>query len=271
MLSSSSPTSFSPSENVAPLLGRAHARRLREIYRSAGWPCQDVLEIELLAAGLVVRLVGPQGHETLRVSDAGVTHLAAAAAFNRTAISKHEALVDHVACEMVRAGRVTWRALSLRAQLAPLAPDEPARWCIAKPDVFSIRNTSVAHYVDPIVHEIKVHRSDLLGDLRRPDKRAAYIDLGGECWYVLGNDAKGRPIATADEVPAECGVMLMEGKRLVVARAAPRRPRANLPFGVWLALAKATPVTGLDEGRQGLLAPEREAAGDDTPAANDMA
>ena len=29
-------------------LALLHARRLREIYRSAGWPCQDTVEIELL-------------------------------------------------------------------------------------------------------------------------------------------------------------------------------------------------------------------------------
>ena len=29
-----------------------HSRRLREIWRSAGWPCQDLIEVELLAAGL---------------------------------------------------------------------------------------------------------------------------------------------------------------------------------------------------------------------------
>ncbi|MGH8805474.1 MAG: hypothetical protein ACREXN_12060, partial [Polaromonas sp.] len=58
-------------------LGRAHARRLREVYRSAGWPCQDMLEIELLAAGLLQRIAGPAGHETLRVTDAGVAWLAA--------------------------------------------------------------------------------------------------------------------------------------------------------------------------------------------------
>ena len=56
-----------------------------------------------------------------------------------------------------------------------------------------------------------------------------------------------------DEVPAECGVMLMENQRLVVARAAPRRERKDLPFGVWLALAKATPLAGLSDDDQGLL------------------
>ena len=234
-------------------LGRTHARRLREIYRSAGWPCQDMVEVELLAGGMLERVASAAGHQTLRVSDAGIAWLAATLAVNRAALSAHEALVERVACEMVRAGRIAWRALSLRAQLPPATEGEKVRWCMVRPDVFSIRNTTVETYVDPIVHEIKVKRSDLLGDLRRLDKRSAYLDLGGECWYVLGCDAKGRPIGVADEVPAECGVMQLENGRLVVARAAPRRSRQNLPLGVWMALAKATPVAGLNDGVQGLL------------------
>ena len=260
----------------AAALGRVHARRLREVYRSAGWPCQDVTEIELLAAGMLQRICGPSGHETLRVTDIGITWLANTAAQNRACMSKHEALVEHVALEMVRAGRIAWRGLGLRARLSPLddgaaatslhaarhegnESDEemtrtaPARWCIARPDVFSIRNTTVEAYADPIVHEIKVHRSDLLGDLRRPDKRAAYLDLGGQCWYVLGADAKGRPIGDASEIAAECGVMIVEEGRLAVARAAPRQARKPLPFALWLALAKATPVTGLNDDDQALL------------------
>jgi hypothetical protein len=234
-------------------LGRVHARRLREIYRSAGWPCQDVLEIELLAWGMVQRVAGPLGHETLRVTDAGVSYLAATLVRNRAALSDHEALVEQVASEMVRAGRITWRGLSLRAQLPPATEGGSRRWCMVRPDVFSIRNTSVATYVDPVVHEIKVRRSDLLGDLRRPEKRAAYLDLGGECWYVLGCDAKGRCIADPSEVPAECGVMVVDNHRLLSVRAAPRHARQELPFGVWVALAKATPVAGLNEDAQAML------------------
>ena len=242
-----------PTEARAAPLGRTHARRLREVYRSAGWPCQDMLEIELLAAGMMQRVASAAGHETLRVSDAGVAWLAATLTQNRSALSKHEALVGQVACEMVRAGRIAWRALSLRARLAPVSEGDKVRWCMVRPDVFSIRNTSVQTYVDPVVHEIKVNRSDLLGDLRRPEKRAAYLDLGGECWYVLGHDAKGRCIGEPDEVPAECGVMVMQGGRLAVARAAPRSARQQLPFPVWVALAKATPVAGLRDDEQGLL------------------
>lgn len=234
-------------------LGRAHARRLREIYRSAGWPCQDMVEVELLAGGMLERRAGPAGHETLRVSDAGIAWLAATLAVNRAALSAHEALVGLVAGDLVRSGRIAWRGLSLRAQLPAADGQDKARWCMVRPDVFSIRNTTVETYVDPIVHEIKVKRSDLLGDLRRLDKRTAYLDLGGECWYVLGCDAKGRPIGAADEVPAQCGVMLLESGRLVVARSAPRRSRQSLPLGVWMALAKASPVAGLNDAAQGLL------------------
>ena len=238
----------------APLaLGRNHARRLRDIYRSAGWPCQDPLEIELLAAGLLDRVVSSTGHETLRVTEAGLQLLAGTLASNRARLSAHEALVERVALEMGRAGRIAWRGLGLRALVPGEGASQPPRWCMARPDVFSIRNTSVAEYVEPVVHEVKVRRADLLADLRQEAKRASYLDLG-ECWYVLGTDARGRCIGTPDEIPSTCGVMVVEQDRLVVARAAPRANRSALPFGVWMALAKATPVTGLGEDCQALLA-----------------
>jgi hypothetical protein len=244
---------------LPPALGKAHARRLREIYRSAGWPCQDPLEIELLAAGMLDRVRTGDGHESLRVSQAGVHLLAQTLARNRAAMSAHEALVERVAREMGRAGRIAWRGLSLRAQVPGDDADQPLQWCIAKPDVFSIRNTSVEAYVEPLVHEVKVRRADLLSDLRQQAKRASYLDLG-ECWYVLGNDARGRCIGAPDEVPPECGVLVIEQDRLQVARPAPKRARHALPFGVWMALAKATPAAGLDEGAQALLADCGDAA-----------
>jgi len=243
------PSSSTPS----PLLTRAHARRLRDIYRSAGWPSQDALEIDLLSAGMLERLRSPGGHESLRVTDAGVQWLATVLARNRAALSAHEALVQRVAQEMARAGRLAWTGLSLRAQVETGEAEKPLRWCIARPDVFSIRHTSVESYVEPIVHEIKVRRADLLADLRQQAKRAAYRDLG-ECWYVLGTDARGRAIAEPDEIPVECGVMVLQaGERLAVARPALRPARGGLPFGVWMALAKATPVASADDDAQGML------------------
>ena len=234
---------------------RRHHQRLREVYRSSGWPCQDMLEVELLASGLLERITSAGGHETLRVTDAGMVQLAQVFARNKAAHSSHEALVERVAIEMGRAGRLVWRALSLRAQVR--APDgesaDALAWVVACPDVFSIRNTTVEAYLEPIVHEIKVSRADLLGDLKKPSKRAAYLDMGGECWYVLGQTAKGKPIARPEEIPPECGVVQCDGDRLVVARPAPRRPVEKLPFHVWMALAKAAPAARWDDTGQNAL------------------
>lgn len=247
------PVTDPPPLQTAVPFGKPHARRLREIYRSAGWPCCDTIEVELLAGGFLERVRSALGHETLRVTDAGIARIATTLTVNRAALSPHEALVERVAREMTRGGRIAWRGLGLRARLPPLEEGGKPRWCMARPDVFSIRNTSVEAYAHPIVHEVKVSRADLLGDLRKPDKRAAYLDLGGECWYVLGNDAKGRCIASPDEIPPECGVMMLEGERLVVARAAVHRAFERIPFSVWLALAKAQPVAGFEDDAQDLL------------------
>ena len=208
-----------------------HRRRLREVYRSAGWPCQDALEIELLAAGLLERMCGPLGHETVRVTDAGIALLAETLARNRARRDAHEQLVERIAREMTCAGRLAWRGLSLRAKV-----DDG--WTIAMPDVFSIRHTTVEAYLDPVVHEIKVHRSDLLADLRSSAKRAAYLQLGSECWYVIRAG-----IAEPDEIPLECGVLVAGETSLEVARPAPKRAM-RMAFGVWMALARATPLEG---------------------------
>ena len=226
-------------------IGALHRRRLRDIWRSAGWPCQDMVELELLAAGLLERLRDAQGRETLRVSDAGVQLLNATLQRNRAARDAHEALVERVAREMQRAGRIVWRGLSLRARTG--AGDDAA-WAMAMPDVFSIRHTTVETYLEPIVHEVKVRRADLLADLKREPKRAAYLQLGGECWYVIRAG-----IAEAHEIPTECGVLVATDGGLQVARPAPRRAM-QLPFATWMALARAAPMDNAHDGEtQALL------------------
>ncbi|MBX3620967.1 MAG: hypothetical protein KF891_13435 [Rhizobacter sp.] len=220
-------------------LSAAHRRRLREVWRSAGWPCHDLLEVELLAAGLVERVRHPSGHETLRVTDAGVGVLADTLQANRARRDAHEDLVERVAREMTRAGRIAWRGLSLRAKVGE---GDEGRWAMAMPDVFSIRHTTVEAYLEPIVHEVKVSRADLLSDLRREAKRSAYLQLSSECWYVIA-----RGIAQAEEIPPEFGVMAAEkvdgGGALDVLRPAPKRPM-RMSLALWMALARATPVEG---------------------------
>ena len=235
-------------ETPLPSLGRRHHQRLREVYRSAGWPCHDALEVDLLAAGLLERVWSADGHESLRVTQAGIACLARVFADHRAARGPHEALVERVAREQARQGRLAWRGLAL---LSPLPrPDEPeaVQWVSACPDVFSIRQTSVEAYCEPVVHEIKVRRADLLADLRRPAKRAAYLDMAGAVCYVLAEGIGG-----PDDVPPECGVMLASRDALQVLRPAPRRPLQQLGFEVWLALAKADRFRPEDEPPQLML------------------
>jgi hypothetical protein len=144
---------------------------------------------------------------------------------------------------MQRAGRVVWRGLSLRAPLA--GADGATNWAMAMPDVFSIRHTTVEDYVEPVVHEVKVRRSDLLSDLRQAAKREAYLALSSQCWYVLEAG-----IAEADEVPPDCGVLLAHEGALELARPAPKRAM-RLAFGTWMALARASAEPPLDEDAQG--------------------
>ena len=231
---------------MAAALAPVHRRRLAEVWRSAGWPCRDAIELDLLAAGLLARQWDEAGRETLRATDEGIAVLAAVRQRNRAALGAHEALVGRVARDMQRAGRVVWRGLSLRV---PLPGDEAGstRWAVAMPDVFSIRYTTLEDHTEPIVHEIKVSRSDLRADLRRADKSAAYLAMGSQCWYVLK-----RGIATADEIPPAFGVMFADENDLDVARPAPRRAM-RLAFPVWMALARASAEATEPGEDQGLL------------------
>jgi len=230
-----------------PPLTRLHTRRLRDVYRSAGWPWLDAVEIDLLAAGLLERRSEP-GHETLRLTDEGLKVLSESLKRNRAALNNHETLVERTAQEMARAGRIVWRGLSLRARVED-------QWIVAKPDVFSVRHTTVEAYLYPIVHEIKVSRADLLGDLRKPHKCQAYRQMAGECWFVLGCNARGEAIAEADEIGPEYGALLWRNSAFEVLRPAPRL-EAKLPFATWLALARATPCEPALDEAQGMLAEE---------------
>lgn len=225
---------------------RLHLQRLRLIWRSAGWPCQDLVEIELLAGGWLERLPEPDGRERLRVTDAGVTLIADSLTRNRAVRDAHEGLVERVATEMQRAGRIAWRGLTLRAGLP--REDGTTQWVNAMPDVYSIRHSTVEDYLEPAIHEIKVSRADLLGELRRPAKSAAYRALSNQCWFVIKAG-----IAEAEEIPPEFGVLVAHAAgHLELARPAPKR--AHKPdFATWMALARATPLPGSDDDPQSPL------------------
>lgn len=228
-------------------------RRLRQLWRSAGWPCQDMLEVELLALGWLERQRDAHGRETLRLTAPGIEALHLGLQKNRAMRDRHEDLVARMAVELQRAGRIVWRGLSLRAGLPHEVDAQRMKWVNAMPDVYSVRNTTVEDYLEPAVHEIKVSRADLLSELRRPAKAQAYLALSGQCWYVLRAG-----IAVVEEIPPAFGVLFAhelvggDGFRFELGRPAPRR--AMKPdFGTWMTLAKAAPEPPpIDEGQDWL-------------------
>ncbi len=276
-----------PSSTALPLplplaLTRFHRTRLMQIWRSAGWPCKDGLEIDLLAAGLITLHTSADGCEVLRLTDEGIRTLAAARQRGVRSLSTHDRLGQKFAAQLMAAGRIVWAELSLRAVIenpqqvpAPPTSDHPAPtpapamaplwsddttptaraaanvWRMARPDLFSVRNTSVPAYLQPMVHEVKASRADLLSDLRHDAKRQAYQWLCEECYYVFPEG-----IAEPEEIPEHFGIWVLRGGldegRFELLRPA-RHAQCTLPFAVWLALCKATPLRAGDEAAQAQL------------------
>jgi hypothetical protein len=206
-------------------LTRHHARRLRAYYRSAGWPCLDAIEIDLLQLGLVERVPRAAGTEIIRVTDAGMQALAGGLARNRGAFAAHEAAVHDVAQQLAAAGRLVFRNLALRGRVGD-------GWRLCKPDVYSLRHTTVAAYACPAIHEIKVRRADLLADIANGAKRASYMALSCEFFYVIPQG-----LARLDEIPSDCGVLFTTPAGLAPGRPAARR-QVEPGIGEWMALAR---------------------------------
>ena len=265
---------------------------------TAGWPCRDGIEIDLLAARLVALQATADGSETLQLTDAGIAYLADARQRGLRALSGHDRLAQRFAEQhLLAGGRIVWRELSLRAPIlsepaavlvastvateaaanldavpsalpalpamaalwdedptqddgTPAVASRPARqsWRMARPDLFSVRNTSVEAYLQPMVHEIKFSRADLLSDLRHAAKRQAYEWLCESCYYVFP-----ARIAKPEEIPPQFGVWVLHGEvddgHFELLRPA-RHAVCKLPFAVWMALCKAAPLRSQTETAQ---------------------
>ena len=228
-----------PSPPDAPdpeALTRLHFRRLRLYFRSAGWPCQDSIELDLLDRGLIRRETG-SGQETIVVTDAGIAALARQLERNRQAHAEHDVLVDRVARWLLAQKRLVFRGVALRTRL-----DDA--WMLSKPDVFSLRHVTSSRRLHPSVHEIKVRRADLLGDLRKDTKRRGYQSYSQSFHYVI---AEG--IADPAEIPEDCGLIVATSRTLRIVRPAPHRA-ASLTTAQWIALVRAGAEWGDDDDPQ---------------------
>ena len=228
----------------SPAITPAHLKRLRDYWRSAGWPVRDNLEIDLLLAGLVELHRDAVATETIRVTAQGIAALGAQLARNRATLDGHEALVRQVASQVQRDGGMSFTGRSFKVKPAE-------RWISVRPDVFAIRHTLDERRIRPRVYEIKVSRADLKSDLRNAAKRLGYEQLSQQCWYVLPA-AIAKP-ADLDAIPDSCGVLLGDGSRLHEHRRAPVRAEVSLRPIHWLQLLASCRDADCTEPAQQLL------------------
>jgi hypothetical protein len=289
---------FSPMSDPAalPPLSLAQRRRLRQLWRSAGWPCHDTLEVELLAAGFISQAWDEQGRLNLRLTALGIQALTHTLQRNRRAFDAHEALVARVAEQMQRAGRLVWCGLSLRAPLllevaaeqpspvaephavpadTPVTPFTPDLLAGAWPDegsaLFPPEPALPPHRWAMAMPDVFSIRQTSVEDYVEPaihEIKVSRADLQSD----LRKPAKGRAyqalagqcwyvckagIATVDEIPPEFGVLFAHEDRLELARAAPRRAM-RLSFAHWMVLARATPLLRPEESLQQRLEDDDE-------------
>jgi len=78
-----------------------------------------------------------------------------------------------------------------------------------------------------IAYEIKVSRNDFLRELRTPGKRFLAMEFSNSFYFVMPEG-----IATVDEVPKECGLMVYKNGKLRIRKRSPWTEVTEWPIGV---------------------------------------
>lgn len=272
---------MSSSSHLPPSPTRAHLTRLMKIWRSAGWPSRDPIDVDLLAAGWVSLVGEHPAQECLKLTDAGLALLAQHRQGQRRAASTHDKLALRMADQLMESGRLVWHELSLRAQVAcdvPAATDPsssalggssstPAQSFMATlPSLWGDEDAGTLPTPAKPATQWRLARPDLFS-LRRTSNPAYLQPMVHEIkvsradlFSDLRNKAKRASyqwlcsecyyvfpagMAEPKELPEELGVWVMHSDadvcRLEMLRPARHAP-CTLPFDVWMALAQATPL-----------------------------
>jgi hypothetical protein len=186
----------------------------------------DAVDLELIDRGLLGYAVKPSGLHAFPmfvVTAQGVRWLSWLSAQRREARRPHESLIEGLASHLRAAGRLVWANIEFPAVVggrAGAAAHDSSAPC--RPDVYSILPSLSEERCAPIVHEIKVSRSDLMADLAQPDKRERYFRVASRVVYVMPES-----IAAPDDVPRECGLLLARsaGGFVEVRRGVKRKTR----------------------------------------------
>jgi hypothetical protein len=78
---------------------------------------------------------------------------------------------------------------------------------------------------EAIAFEVKCSRADFMNELRNPAKRRAALDVSHRYYFVTPWTLNIHP----EEIPEECGWMVVDGTQLIVLKEAPHRELGDLP------------------------------------------
>lgn len=159
----------------------------------------DGIDLDLCVCGYIQR---KEVYNTLLfiITQAGEHVLAAENALERERRAPHHSLAGRLAQWLRASGRMTWENIEFLTEYENDYGGVSKK--ASRPDVFSIKPTYNTSQLNPVVHEIKVSRSDFLSDIKRPEKRASYEQYAEAFYFVCPSGLIG-----TTEIPDGSGLV----------------------------------------------------------------
>lgn len=221
------------SDRPSPVaLPRRQAQRLRHYFGRGGRATAydlDGIDLDLIGTGLIRAEASDYAGNRITVTDLGAKVLHEHRQADITSRAVHHTLGERLAAWLREQGRITWENVEFH-NTVPVEQAGDVAICV-RPDVYSIKPSLRAIYSNPCVHEVKVSRADFLGDLAKPQKRAAYAMMAEAVYYVAPEG-----VIQPNEVPKGFGLLVerTEGTFVLARRA--RRNKIQLQPQHYLAM-----------------------------------
>lgn len=213
------------SSSVVTKLDKQQAKRLRFYFSKVVAQKHELDGVDLDLIGLKLIEIEPNKSwigNTVKLTPLGVDILNQHRQATKQARSVHHDLGARLAEFLRGQGRITWENVEFRNHVNEPDIDYMRCECV-RPDVFSILPALQAHNANPCIHEVKVSRADFLGDLARPEKRAAYARMSEAVYYVAPEG-----MITPSEVPQGFGLLVERKEGEFVLAKRPRKNKVNL-------------------------------------------
>jgi len=222
------------SRTVLTAIDKRTITRLRRYYRWRGYSSINVSEHDGTDLTLIHHKLienQPQKHGTLTaLTNLGEQVLAMAMQDDVARRKPHNDFAARLSAWLVAQGRVTWQNVEFIIDTGPSNKRE-----VMRPDVFSLKATYNKTRLSPVVHEVKVSRTDFLADIAKSEKRERYLLIANYIVYAA-------PIGVIPQkkLPDGCGLLeetdVASGIFHVVCRAKYHKDRTAFTPRQWMNL-----------------------------------